>query len=100
MKQGHPIEYVGKISVRIGGWLKKFNFFPSNALDFSIFSENHKVSPGIFGIDLLTFIMYHNFWTVFVCSVIFSSDLIISKAAKSFGERPSLIKNLHETNER
>ena len=38
------MEYFGKISVRKEGGLKISKFFLSDALDFSILSENHKVS--------------------------------------------------------
>ena len=42
----------------------------------------------IFGIDVFTFIMSDNFWTVSFVLLKFSSDviIIIPKAAKSLGE--------------
>ena len=45
----------------------------------------------IFGIDVFTFIMSDNFWTVSFVLLKFSSDviIIIPKAAKSLGERSS-----------
>ena len=68
------------------GCLTISNFFPvmQDVLEFSFSFGKSQSFPRISGIDSPTFIMYG-----FLCSLKFSSDLIISKAAKSFGERSS-----------
>ena len=79
--EGYPTKDFAKISLRIAGCLKISHIFPSDALDFSIFFVKPYSFPRIFGIDLLSFIMSHNFRTVFFPGV------TIPKAAESFGER-------------